>query len=148
MVKLLQTSKAFTLLEMLFVLSVVSILVLIQFKFTPLQKIDSIANENKIKNFILHLNYLKSLAIKDHQPITLIIKPQSTSILILEQYHEARKLELPSNSYIYYRTNLDKITFEKNGNTNKFGSIYISLNETIYRIIFHLEKGRIRYEKV
>ncbi|MCD8916796.1 competence type IV pilus minor pilin ComGD [Staphylococcus gallinarum] len=148
MVKQLPTSRAFTLLEMLLVLSIITILIMIQFKFIPMERLDSINDENKIKNFIMNLNYIKSIAIKDNQPITLLITPNSTDIVILEQYHETRKLQLPQNGYIYYRTNLKTITFEKNGNTNKFGSIFINLNETVYRIIFHLEKGRIRYEKV
>ncbi|HBE8373744.1 TPA: type II secretion system protein, partial [Staphylococcus aureus] len=33
-------------------------------------------------------------------------------------------------------------------NINKFGSITIYNNNSIYRIIFHIEKGRIRYEKL
>ncbi|HDJ5866076.1 TPA: type II secretion system protein, partial [Staphylococcus aureus] len=36
----------------------------------------------------------------------------------------------------------------KKGNINKFGSITIYNNNSIYRIIFHIEKGRIRYEKL
>ena len=62
-----------------------------------------------------------------------VIVLRLVDIVILEQYHETRKLQLPQNGYIYYRTNLKTITFEKNGNTNKFGSIFINLNETVYR---------------
>ncbi|HCY0066418.1 TPA: type II secretion system protein, partial [Staphylococcus aureus] len=40
------------------------------------------------------------------------------------------------------------IAFDKKGNINKFGSITIYNNNSIYRIIFHIEKGRIRYEKL
>lgn len=43
---------------------------------------------------------------------------------------------------------VDIIAFDKKGNINKFGSITIYNNNSIYRIIFHIEKGRIRYEKL
>ncbi|HAY6620423.1 TPA: type II secretion system protein, partial [Staphylococcus aureus] len=43
---------------------------------------------------------------------------------------------------------VDIIAFDKKGNINKFGSITIDNNNSIYRIIFHIEKGRIRYEKL
>ncbi|MBE2137242.1 type II secretion system protein, partial [Staphylococcus argenteus] len=43
---------------------------------------------------------------------------------------------------------VDSIYFDKHGNINKFGSISIEKNNKVYRIIFHIEKGRIRYEKL
>ncbi|MEJ7271853.1 competence protein, partial [Staphylococcus epidermidis] len=49
---------------------------------------------------------------------------------------------------IMNKSNLDYINFDKKGEVNQFGSVYISYDKEIYRLIFHIEKGRIRYEKV
>lgn len=60
----------------------------------------------------------------------------------------AKAIILPLNSFIHPRTNLKFITFNKKGETNKFGSVYLKTNKNLYKIIFHIEKGRIRYEKI
>ncbi|MCY1614852.1 competence protein, partial [Staphylococcus pettenkoferi] len=56
-------------------------------------------------------------------------------------------ISLPKGT-IMNKSNLDYINFDKKGEVNQFGSVYISYDKEIYRLIFHIEKGRIRYEKV
>ncbi|PTF06103.1 competence protein, partial [Staphylococcus cohnii] len=34
------------------------------------------------------------------------------------------------------------------GNINKFGSVSLSVDNEIFKLIFHIEKGRLRYEKI
>lgn len=147
MVKQLLISKAYTLIEMLLVLTLISVLLMIQFKIIPISKLNIESTENQIKDLILHLNYIKSQAIKDNQPITIVISPKSEEILIVEQNHEFRRLKLPADGKIHYRTNVRRITFERDGSTSKFGSLFINIKDELYRIIFHIDKGRIRYEK-
>ncbi|WP_239229972.1 competence type IV pilus minor pilin ComGD [Staphylococcus sp. ACRSN] len=140
-------SKAYTLIEMLLVLTLISVLLMIQFKIIPISKLNMESTENQIKDLILHLNYIKSQAIKDNQPITIVISPKSEEILIVEQNHEFRRLKLPADGKIHYRTNVRRITFERDGSTSKFGSLFINIKDELYRIICHIDKGRIRYEK-
>ncbi|MCG7338623.1 competence protein [Staphylococcus sp. ACRSN] len=120
---------------------------MIQFKIIPISKLNMESTENQIKDLILHLNYIKSQAIKDNQPITIVISPKSEEILIVEQNHEFRRLKLPADGKIHYRTNVRRITFERDGSTSKFGSLFINIKDELYRIICHIDKGRIRYEK-
>ena len=132
---------------MLLVLTLISVLLMIQFKIIPISKLNMESTENQIKDLILHLNYIKSQAIKDNQPITIVISPKSEEILIVEQNHEFRRLKLPADGKIHYRTNVRRITFERDGSTSKFGSLFINIKDELYRIICHIDKGRIRYEK-
>ncbi|SCS22909.1 competence protein [Staphylococcus caeli] len=148
MVKQLQIKSAFTYLEMLLVLSIIVIILFIQLNLTPLYLIKSNSEQHQIKHLITQFEYLKSKAIKDQQSIALVFNDFSNKIIVNEQYLKNNPLILPQNSYILPHTNITMITFDKSGNVNKFGSLYIKLNETKYKIIFHIEKGRIRYEKV
>ncbi|MDO5514111.1 competence type IV pilus minor pilin ComGD [Staphylococcus xylosus] len=148
MVKQLQINKAFTYVEMLFVLSIISLLIFLQMQRLSYTKNDLTSPHSKISNLIMQFNYLKSKAIKDQQSITLIFNDFSKQIHVKEQYMQNSTIDLPQNTYIHPRTNLNYINFNKNGDVNKFGSLYLSVDQTLYRIIFHIEKGRLRYEKV
>lgn len=148
MVKQLQVSRAFTYIEMLLVLSIVSLLVFLQMQRLSFNKNDLTSPHSKINNLIMQFNYLKSKAIKDQQSITLIFNDFSTQIRVKEQHKQNSTIDLPQNTYIHPRTNLNYINFDKNGDVNKFGSLYLSIDKSLYKIIFHIEKGRLRYEKV
>ncbi|WP_244204763.1 competence type IV pilus minor pilin ComGD [Staphylococcus pseudoxylosus] len=148
MVKQLQVSRAFTYIEMLFILSIVSLLVFLQMQRLSFNKNDLTSPHSKINNLIMQFNYLKSKAIKDQQSITLIFNDFSTQIRVKEQHMQNSTIDLPQNTYIHPRTNLNYINFDKNGDVNKFGSLYLSIDKSLYKIIFHIEKGRLRYEKV
>ncbi|MBN6203810.1 type II secretion system protein [Staphylococcus saprophyticus] len=147
----MQIKSAFTYIEMLFVVCIISLLLYFQ-----LSNISAFDNNNKIEqrkinNLIMQFNYIKSKAIKDNQSITLVFNDYSNKIIINEQFpsnKSAKTIILPLNSFIHPRTNLKFITFNKIGETNKFGSVYLKTNKNLYKIIFHIEKGRIRYEKI
>lgn len=152
MVKLLQIKSAFTYIEMLFVVCIISLL--LYFQLSNISAFDTNNNkieQRKINNLIMQFNYIKSKAIKDNQSITLVFNDYSNKIIINEQFpsnKRAKTIILPLNSFIHPRTNLKFITFNKIGETNKFGSVYLKTNKNLYKIIFHIEKGRIRYEKI
>ena len=48
---------------------------------------------------------------------------------------------------IKVKSNINYLTFNNKGNTNKFGSIFLSVDNELFKLIFHIEKGRLRYEK-
>lgn len=152
MVKLLQIKGAFTYLEMLFVIGIINLLLFIQISNTNLLDSNHIKIEQrKINNLIMQFNYIKSKAIKDGQSITLVFNDYANKIIVNEQFpsnKSATSINLPSNTFVHPRTNLKFITFNKLGETNKFGSVYLKTDKNLYKIIFHIEKGRIRYEKI
>ncbi|MDW4409847.1 competence type IV pilus minor pilin ComGD [Staphylococcus saprophyticus] len=152
MVKLLQIKSAFIYIEMLFVVCIISLLLYFQlFNISAFDTNNNKIEQRKINNLIMQFNYIKSKAIKDNQSITLVFNDYSNKIIINEQFpsnKSAKAIILPLNSFIHPRTNLKFITFNKIGETNKFGSVYLKTNKNLYKIIFHIEKGRIRYEKI
>lgn len=137
---------------MLFVVCIISLLLYFQlFNISAFDTNNNKIEQRKINNLIMQFNYIKSKAIKDNQSITLVFNDYSNKIIINEQFPSnisAKAIILPLNSFIHPRTNLKFITFNKIGETNKFGSVYLKTNKNLYKIIFHIEKGRIRYEKI
>ena len=43
---------------------------------------------------------------------------------------------------------INTLNFNRDGNINRFGSLTIAMNKATYKIILHIEKGRIRYVKI
>ena len=126
---------------MLFVVCIISLL--LYFQLSNISAFDTNNNkieQRKINNLIMQFNYIKYKAINDNLSITLVFNEDSNK--------RAKAIILPLNSFIHPRTNLKFITFNKKGETNKFGSVYLKTNKNLYKIIFHIEKGRIRYEKI
>ncbi|KRG10267.1 competence type IV pilus minor pilin ComGD [Staphylococcus sp. NAM3COL9] len=148
MVKQLLTSKAFTYIEMILVLGIVSLLLLLQVRHISINNSSLQSNNHSMTNLIMQFNYLKSKAIKDNKPITLIFNTFSSKIIVREPQHENFPIKLTKNTYIHPKTNINYLTFDKNGDTNKFGTLYLSRNNRLYKIIFHIEKGTIRFEKI
>lgn len=148
MVKQLRVSKGFTYVEILFVLSIISVLIFLQMQRVTFDKNELNSTRLKVNNLIMQFNYLKSKAIKDQQSITLLFNDFSTQIPVKEQSMKNSTIDLPLHAHIHPRTNINYINFDKNGHVNKFGSLYLSIDKSLYKIIFHIEKGRLRYEKV
>lgn len=105
-----------------------------------------IDDEANIISFITELNYIKSQAIANQGYINVRFYENSDTIKVIEN-NKIRFLKLKVGKIINV-AKVDIIAFDKKGNINKFGSITIDNNNSIYRIIFHIEKGRIRYEKL
>ncbi|PHK49802.1 competence protein [Staphylococcus edaphicus] len=137
---------------MLFVLCIVSLLLFIQVSNVSIISNNSISHEQqKINNLIMQFNYIKSKAIKENQSITLLFNDYSNKVIVREQFTTSKTIhtiKLPHNCFIHPRTNLHFITFNKSGERNKFGSLYIKTVDSLYKIIFHIDKGRIRYEQI
>ncbi|MFH4876478.1 competence type IV pilus minor pilin ComGD [Staphylococcus cohnii] len=143
----MQTSKAFTLIEMLLVMGIISILLFIQVNHISINDKKINKNNNFMNTLIIRLNYLKSKAIKDDKSITLIFNDYSNKIIVREQSTENKDINFPQNTYIHPKSNINYLTFNNKGNTNKFESIFLSVDNELFKLIFHIEKGRLRYEK-
>lgn len=144
---LLKQVPAFTYIEMLFVLSIISILLIIQMS-VPWQKEVYASDEYTLNRLISQFNYYKAKAIKEEQTIILLFLKGKGHIQIKQQ--DGKKVAPISlnKGHINPKTNVRYISFDKMGHINQFGSLYLSFHDRQYRIIFYIEKGRLRYEKV
>lgn len=132
---------------MLLVMGIISVLLFIQVNHLSINDKKINENNNFMNTLIIQLNYLKSKAIKDDKSITLIFNDYSNKIIVREQSTENKDINFPINTYIHPKSNLKYLTFNNKGNTNKFGSIFLSVDDELFKLIFHIEKGRLRYEK-
>ncbi|HFG8824785.1 competence type IV pilus minor pilin ComGD [Staphylococcus argenteus] len=148
MEKLLQIRKqqAFTLIEMVVVMMIVSCFLLLTMTSNSLKDFKIINDESNIISLITELNYIKSKAIANQSFINVRFYENSDTIKVVEK-NKIYYLKLKVGKIINV-AKVDSIYFDKHGNINKFGSISIEKNNKVYRIIFHIEKGRIRYEKL
>ncbi|ATY57110.1 TPA: competence type IV pilus minor pilin ComGD [Staphylococcus argenteus] len=148
MEKLLQIRKqqAFTLIEMVVVMMIVSCFLLLSMTSNSLKDFKVINDESNIISLITELNYIKSKAIANQSFINVRFYENSDTIKVVEK-NKIYYLKLKVGKIINV-AKVDSIYFDKHGNINKFGSISIEKNNKVYRIIFHIEKGRIRYEKL
>lgn len=149
MVRLLRTSQftAFTLLETLLTLLILIIIIMISPSIYTKTKLDLIESELKVKNIITQLEYIKSKAIAENQSITIVFSKQATEMNIIEQNGNKYKLGLFGTKIISV-AKVHTITFNNEGKINRFGSIILKAKENIYRVIFNIDKGRIRFVKL
>ncbi|UMT79682.1 type II secretion system GspH family protein [Staphylococcus roterodami] len=142
----IRKQKAFTLIEMLVVMMIVSNFLLLTMTSNRLKDFKVINDETNSISLITELNYLKSKAIANQNFINVRFYENSDTIKVVEK-NKFYYLKLKVGKIINV-AKVDSIYFDKHGNINKFGSISIEINNRIYRVIFHIEKGRIRYEKL
>ncbi|UMT74694.1 type II secretion system GspH family protein [Staphylococcus roterodami] len=142
----IRKQKAFTLIEMLVVMMIVSNFLLLTMTSNRLKDFKVINDETNSISLITELNYLKSKAIANQNFINVRIYENSDTIKVVEK-NKFYYLKLKVGKIINV-AKVDSIYLDKHGNINKFGSISIEINNRIYRVIFHIEKGRIRYEKL
>ncbi|GJF55400.1 type II secretion system protein [Staphylococcus argenteus] len=142
----IRKQQAFTLIEMVVVMMIVSCFLLLTMTSNSLKYFKVINDESNIISLITELNYIKSKAIANQSFINVRFYENSDTIKVVEK-NKIYYLKLKVGKIINV-AKVDSIYFDKHGNINKFGSISIEKNNKVYRIIFHIEKGRIRYEKL
>ncbi|MGT2397838.1 competence type IV pilus minor pilin ComGD [Staphylococcus aureus] len=135
---------AFTMIEMLVVMMLISIFLLLTMTSKGLSNLRVVDDEANIISFITELNYIKSQAIANQGYINVRFYENSDTIKVIEN-NKIRFLKLKVGKIIMLQK---LILLPLIRNINKFGSRTIDNNNSIYRIIFHIEKGRIRYEKL
>lgn len=134
----IRKQSAFTMIEMLVVMMLISIFLLLTMTSKGLSNLRVIDDEANIISFITELNYIKSQAIANQGYINVRFYENSDTIKVIEN-NKIRFLKLKVGKIINV-AKVDIIAFDKKGNINKFGSITIDNNNSIYRIIFHIEK--------
>lgn len=143
----LQMVKAFSYIEMVLVLMAVMLLILL----APANRFDfSIYEQDEINaELIALLNYYQTKAIATKSVIYVSFPPGSDTIFIKSSqlsldYHYKIK-----NGMIDKRNNTTNTQFYFDGHgINKGGTVHYRINQTHYKIIFQLQWGRIRIEKL
>ncbi|MCE4949633.1 competence protein [Staphylococcus hominis] len=138
--------KSFTFIESLLIILILTILLNATLRVNVFNNI-SLSDDIKATQFVNQLEYFKSKAMRNHQSITLLISKHSSIIKVIEA-HDGRYNYNIEDGKIVEVKNLGKITFNKEGRTNQFGSLILKINQHQYKLIINIEKGRIRYFKI
>lgn len=130
--------------ESLLTLLILIILLNISLSISRGNKFTIINDELSLDQLISKFDYYKSKAIGDKQSIALALTENSSIINVVEEKgsHYSFKIQ---NGKIKTISKIKKITFDKDGRVNNFGSFVLNINERLYKVIFHIDKGRIRY---
>lgn len=135
-------NKGFTLIEMVIVLSILSIIVLITIHIS-INSVDKFGLTTGINDFETKLEYLETKSLSTKQPILVWFKPNSTKI----QYQINNG---NINSINLYKGKISKdnkfttLVYDGEGNINQFGTLKLEFNNKRYLVIFRIEKGRYR----
>lgn len=142
--------KAFSLVEMIFILFIISCLLITTLWSRSLFDIQLIDEEYEIKQLITKFNYYKSKAISNNESITLLFFNNSNRVQVIEENGEnGEKYSFKLNKgKMINIAKIQTLNFDKNGNINHFGSLILQYNSHAYRLIFHIEKGRLRFVKI
>lgn len=138
--------KAFTMIETLLVIAIMSLLTFLSLNVKNPSHLKEVENELLAKNLAAQIIYMKSVAIKDHNDVILFFNRGSNKIKVKSQNNQISYITI-SKGEIVKSTNMDIVFINPEGEFNRFGSIYIKFNQTTYRFIFHIEKGSLRIEK-
>ena len=139
--------KAFSLVEMIFTLFIISCLLITTLWSRNLFDIQLIDEEYEIKQLITKFNYYKSKAISNNESITLLFFNNSNRVQVIEENGDKYSFKLNKGKVINI-AKIQTLNFDKNGNINHFGSLILQYNSHTYRLIFHIEKGRLRFVKI
>jgi len=140
MAKLLPINKqnGFTFLELLFVLSIISLFILIAhpFHFSILEKHQEKQFLDAFESDIL---YIQNRALRTNERAEIVFGTDHYKVqvgkIILEEREFPESLEMESR-------NLLAISFNESGTIRKAGTILFRSNQATYRIVFPLGKGR------
>ncbi|WP_259343219.1 competence type IV pilus minor pilin ComGD [Staphylococcus borealis] len=137
----------FTLLETLLTLIILIIFLNISPYIYKTNHLNLFESRLKINNIIAQFEYLKSKAIAENQSITIVLNKNASEMKVIEQNGKKYTLSL-FGAKITSVVKVQTLTFNNEGKINHFGSIILKCKTHIYRIIFHIDKGRIRFVKL
>lgn len=141
--------KGFTFLEMLLVLSIISILTVVTyFNVAPLYERQKV--EYFLKQFSQDILHMQQLAINRRNLHMLRWNPEKYMYSIWESGDKRSLLirEYDRDIKIDLNTFPNPMTYNANGNINKAGTILLSYRSHTYEIVFQLGRGRFMYREV
>ncbi|WP_188633613.1 competence type IV pilus minor pilin ComGD [Lentibacillus kapialis] len=136
-------SNGFTLLEVLFVLSVLSVLILIA---VPIQAsvLDKQTEANFLETLEMDILYTQSLSYNSRSRYQLFFPDQTH--YVIKKYGTILERKVPEGWSIKKRT-LPTISFNREGTIRKPGTMTIYTQTTQYNLVCPLGKGRCYFEK-
>ncbi|WP_075578096.1 competence type IV pilus minor pilin ComGD [Mammaliicoccus sciuri] len=144
MVKLLhiKDNKGFTLVEMIIVLSIISIIFMVTM-YLSVNLLASSGLNNGIDDFETKLEFLETKSLSQKQPILVWFKPNSDKIFYQIEKNQIQTISLYKGR-ISKNNEFTTLVFDGEGNINQFGTLKVEFNERKYHVIFRIEKGRYR----
>ena len=145
----MRNNHGFTLIEVIFVLGVLSILLLLS---APLKVsiLDNQKEEQFLTTFQNDLLYMQSISYLSKEYIGMEIKADHYTIIT--DGHEnniAVRRSIPADWDFDLRTfKTGLISFNRNGTIRTPGNIHLTTNNASYKIVFPLGKGRCYIEKL
>lgn len=135
-------NKGFTLIEMIIVLSILSIIVLITI-YISINSVDKLGLTNGISDFETKLEYLETKSLSTKQPILVWFKPNSNKIQYQTYKGDIQSINLYKGK-VSKDNKFTKLVYDGKGNINQFGTLKLEFNNKHYLVIFRIEKGRYR----
>ena len=135
-------NKGFTLIEMVIVLSILSIIVLITIHIS-INSVDKFGLTSGINDFETKLEYLETKSLSTKQPILVWFKPNSTKIQYQINNGNINSINLYKGK-ISKDSKFTTLVYDGEGNINQFGTLKLEFNNKRYLVIFRIEKGRYR----
>lgn len=132
----------FTLIEMIFVISIVSLIMLISMILSK-NSVENVNLNKGLQDFEVKLEYLETKSIASKRPILVWFKPNSSQIEYQIKRNEIHTLSL-YKGHISNDNHFTTLVFDGEGNINQFGTLKMVFNNKKYNIVFRIEKGRYR----
>ncbi|MCD8874380.1 prepilin-type N-terminal cleavage/methylation domain-containing protein [Mammaliicoccus sciuri] len=144
MVKLLHINdnKGFTLVEMIIVLSIISIIFMVTM-YLSINALASSGLNNGIDDFETKLEFLETKSLSQKHPILVWFKPNSDKIFYQIEKNQIQTISLYKGR-ISKNNQFTTLVFDGEGNINQFGTLKVEFNDKNYHVIFRIEKGRYR----
>jgi len=146
----MSNQKGFTLIEMLIVLTIVSVLT-----FIAIPRINELIQAKEMNYFLEQFRedmlYAQQYAMVRKVSVAVLFYPYQSTYRITEGNTLGRVLlrrTYSANLEIQPATLQSPLMFLKNGNVNKSGTILITNGEQTYKIVFLLGKGRFYVQKI
>lgn len=135
-------NKGFTLIEMIIVLSILSIIVLITIHIS-INSVDKLGLTNGINDFETKLEYIETKSLSTKQPILVWFKPNSHKIQYQTNNGDIQSINLYKGK-VSKDNKFTTLVYDGKGNINQFGTLKLDFNNKHYLVIFRIDKGRYR----
>nr|WP_269814022.1 competence type IV pilus minor pilin ComGD [Staphylococcus canis] len=140
---MLHHKMAFTLVEMLIVMSIISLMTFLMLSHPP-----KLLSENQIKLqsklFTTKIDLYQAQAIKHKSPVLLVFRKKQNDIKVV-MHNPRETLFIPLTPLkLSPESNLEYLSIDEYGNVNNFGTLQLQLNNRKFKVIFHIEQGRYR----
>lgn len=137
-------SSGFTMMEMMLALMLVSIILSLSIPHLPEYKENGTADEIDSISYVFQGAQMNALAAKEsfivlmeHDIQTITVRDKARRIISSYELKACRLQNYGMNNF----------TYKENGDTNAFGTVYLSCGDQLVKFVFQIQKGRFRIEQ-